>query len=154
MTVQWPDVEGAVRTYLRAHTDVVAQVGARVFFGIPDEPTWPLIVVSRVGGFEDPSDAPIDQAMVQLDCWGAFHLDGSTEVLTRPNKASATAVLRAVRQAHSDLIHVPATVTVAGATVRIDGGAWQSDPYIPDPSDGRPRYVVTAQFTVRQMAAA
>jgi hypothetical protein len=70
-----PDVEGGVRTFLRANAGVAAIVGQRVFFGVPKgatEATFPLVTVSRVGGGDDFSDVPIDVALVQIDCWGGI----------------------------------------------------------------------------------
>jgi hypothetical protein len=150
---EFPDVEGAVRTYLRAHTDVTALCGTRVFFAVPRQATYPLVVVTRVGGFDDTSDAPLDQALIQVDCWGDLH----TDTIASPDKAQAAAVLRAVRQAFYDLTHQPAVVSVAGDDphdVRLAGAQVQSDPYVPDPDNRRPRYAVTAQVTAARLVAA
>lgn len=142
MSIQFPDVEGALRTYLRSHPDVQAQVAQRVWFGIPLTPTYPLVAVARVGGFDDPSDAPIDQALVQIDCWGSLHDDTRNS----PNKAEAHAVRLACRQALHDLN----ARTVVGLT-RLGGAVIQSDLYLEDPADRRPRYVITAQITAHTL---
>ena len=44
-----PDVEGAVRAWLRAHPRL-ALLGTRVFFGVPEGVTFPFVTVARIGG--------------------------------------------------------------------------------------------------------
>lgn len=132
--MSWPDPEGGLRDYLRANAGVVALVVQRVFFGIPDNPVWPLITVSRVGGGDDLSEAPIDVALLQVDCWA----DGR-------NKAQAHAVASAVRDA---LAAIRGAVAVNGTTV-LYGAVVESVLFAPDPADARPRYAITAQVTAR-----
>lgn len=133
----WPDLEGAIRAYLRADTGIVTALGgARVFFSIPDNPTWPLITVARVGGGQSQtSDAPVDSALISIDVWG--ELDANQ----RPKKIQATAVVNAVRSA-LDVIRGRTTLTtdvdVFGANVA--GVVWA-----PDPDNGRPHYAITAE---------
>jgi len=143
MTVQtMPDVEGGLRTYLRANTDLAALIGTRCYFGIPDAPVFPLVVVRRVGGGDDIGDAPIEQALVQIDCWGDFTADG-----VHGNKAQAEAVRRCVRgilfglTAHG-ATHLDSATVCYGAVVL-------SDIWLPDPDDDRPRYSISAQITAR-----
>lgn len=153
MSVEWPDTEGACRAYLRQHADVTAVVGTRVFFAVPRQPTFPLVTLGEQGSFDDPSDAPIALDLQRFDCWGGLHDDGHAS----PNKAEARAVRDAVRQALYDLNHrsvdvdLPATAERAAQTVRLDGAQVQSSSYLPDPGDGRPRYVVVALITARKL---
>lgn len=147
MTVEWPDVEGALRTYLRAHTDVSAIVAQRVFFGVPDTPTYPLVTVARVGGFDEASEAPIDQALVQIDCWADVH-PGTRNA---PDKATADQLRRAVRQALYELRGTTAVTLADDSVVRLSGAVIQSDPYLEDPDNRRPRYAITAQLTAHQL---
>lgn len=126
----WPDTEGGVRDYLRAVPEVVALVSTRVFFGVADG-DFPQVVVSRVGGTEDPSDAPIDQALIQLDIWG--------KAAGVNAKLACTQLKNVVRGAVTALNHTPATaggVALMGATV-------DSDSWLPDETTGQPRYVLT-----------
>lgn len=133
----WPDVEGALRTHLRAAAGVTALVGQRVFFGVPIDDDGnvtaqlPFVTVRRVGGGDDPSDAPVDQALIQIDCWASSR-----------NKASATALAAAVRNTLTEI----RTVTV-GSTV-LYGVSVESVIWAPDPSD-LPRYALTALVTAR-----
>lgn len=138
MTVEWPDVEGGVRAYLRADGDVRAALGGsqRVFFGVPTSPTWPLAVVSRVGGGSDTSDVPIDLALIQVDCWGAITTAGTGD------KAGATALVNAVRSALEAMGDHTAT-----PTCRLVGADVESVLWLPDPDNDRPRYALTAEVT-------
>lgn len=131
----WPDVEGALRTWLRANASVSTLVGQRVFFAVPSDArpaSYPLIVVSRIGGGQDDSDAPIDRALMSIDVFGAER-----------DKAGTTAVVNAVRSA-LEAINGRTTLT-AGVDVfgvQVAGVVWA-----PDPDNGRPHYTVTAEAT-------
>jgi len=135
--MSWPDVEGAVRDHLRADVGVSALVGQRVFFGVPlaadgtVAAQMPCVTVRRVGGGDDPSDAPVDQALIQIDCWASSR-----------NKASAAAVMAAVRNALTEI-----RTAVVGSTV-LYGAVVESVIWAPDPAD-LPRYAVTALVTAR-----
>lgn len=132
----WPDVEGAARDYLRADAGVAALVGARVFFGIPKgakEATFPLVVVSRVGGGQATGDAPVDVALLQIDCWGSIGTEGNGL------KAGATALVNAVRSS-LDAVGTDSTAVLKGANV-------ESVLWLPDADNDRPRYAVTAEVT-------
>jgi hypothetical protein len=132
------DIEGAVRTALRADTAVAALVGTRVLFGVPSNATWPLIVVRRVGGGDDLGEAPIDLPLLQIDCWGAER-----------NKAQARAVADAVR----DWCRSIRRATDLNTEVTAYGINVESDLWAPDDTD-RPRYVLTASVMSRNTQAA
>ena len=136
----FPDVEGAFRDYLRAETQVTAIVGNRAFFGVPvnaGESSYPMLVVSRVGGGDDPSaDVPMDQALVQIDAWG--EVDGKGFGDKTSCRALANAVRRACRKIRS-------ATTQSG--VILYGAVVQSDLWLPDPDTRRPRYAITVVVT-------
>ena len=114
-----PDIEGDIRTRLRADTGVTDLVGQRVFLSTRTltEASFPCVIVSRVGGGDHPtSDAPIDQPLLQLDVWGPA-----------TSKQAATDVVNAVRNA-----------------LRQIGAETISVIWLPDPDNRRPRYVLTA----------
>ena len=140
MTVDaFPDTEGAIRTWLRAQPAVTALVGQRVFFGIPKaatEATFPLVTVQLVSTVPDPSEAPVDRSLIQIDCWGSLDASGNGQ------KAAATALVNTIRALlHSITQPTPmGTVTVFGANV-------ESVTWLPDPTNDRPRYVLTAEVT-------
>lgn len=132
-----PDVEGDIVALLKADTGVIAICGQRTFFGIPKAATdasWPLNVVRRIGGGDDPSDAPVDIALIQVDCWGRLGASGNGL------KAECTAQVNAVRSALRSVTGSTDGSDVAGITV-------ESVIWSPDPSNDRPRYVVTAVVT-------
>lgn len=131
-----PDVEGAIRDHLR--TTNIDDVGTRVYFGVPDTPTFPLITIQRVGGGDDPGEAPIDLALIQIDVWARTDAAGHTD------KAQARAVADDVRTALQN---------IRGATSLTDtciayGAAVEADLWAPDPTD-RGRYSITALVTAR-----
>lgn len=135
------DVEGGLRTYLRADAGIQAVVAQRVFFGIPDSPTFPLVVVRRVGGGDDPSEAALDQALVQFDCWGPVTASGHGD------KATAQSVRAAVRKVLRLLAMQGATALDANTVCY--GAVVQSDIWLPDPADDMPRYAISAVVTAR-----
>lgn len=133
----WPDLEGALRAHLRADTGVQTALGGqRVFFSIPDNPTWPLVTVARVGGGQsETSDAPVDFALISVDVWGELDDNG------RPKKIQSTAVVNAVRSA-LDVIRGRTTLSTGVDVfgVNVAGVVWA-----PDPDNGRPHYAITAE---------
>lgn len=136
------DVEGAVRDHLRAAA--IDDLGSRVYFGVPDgEPTFPLATVQRVGGGDDPGEAPIDLALIQITVWGRQDARGHTD------KAQARAVADDVRT----VLHNLRRGTALTEDVIAYGAAVESDLWAPDPTD-RGRYVITALITARAAVAA
>lgn len=138
MTVEaFPDTEGACRTWLRTKTTLTAVVAQRIFFGVPDdasETDFPLITVQRLGGGGDASEAPLDVASLQIDCWGNLR-----------GKAVVLALANAVRSEINELRTATAwdgTVTCLGATV-------ENISFMVDPEDQRPRYSLTVQAVTR-----
>jgi hypothetical protein len=133
----WPDIEGALRDYLRADAGVSTLVGNRVFFGLPPRVAFPAVIIRRVGGGDDPSEAPIDRPLVAIDCWG------------KPkNKADAFALAAAVRDALTAIRRTTQDSTVLyGANVI---GAI----FFPDPETDQPRYALTVDVTARAVPAA
>jgi hypothetical protein len=134
----WPDVEGALRTHLRANTALVTALGgARVFWEIPSDPPWPLVTISRVGGGQDPGEAPVDRALVSFDCWGDLDDKG------RARWRELTAVVNALRSA---LDAIEGRTTLASG-VDVFGVSVAGVVRSADPNNGRPRYTVTAEVT-------
>jgi hypothetical protein len=130
----FPDIEGAMRTWLQAQTEMTVLIADRDFFGYPEssKTQTPLIVMQRIGGGPLPGEAPIDLALLQFDCWGGVR-----------NKAQANQVALA-------LIGVLASMTaqqLSGAFVY--GCSVGSSIWSPDPESDQARYVVTASVTSR-----
>lgn len=129
----WPDPEGAVRAWLRADAPLDAIVADRIWFGVPKvDPVWPLVTVQRVGGGNAEGDAPIDEAQLQIDCWGELYANGNA------NKAQAWQVAVAVRRA-LEVVNDTLIATGCRAAINVESIQWA-----PDPDDDRPRYIVQA----------
>ena len=135
-----PDIEGALRTWLRAQSPITALVGQRVFFGVPKgatEVTFPLITVQLVDARDDDSEAPLTQALVQFDVWGSIDESGNGK------KAETTVVVNTLRSVLRTVRGRTAlTASVAAFGIDAVGIGWS-----PDPDNDRPRYVVTAEVT-------
>lgn len=138
-TKTFADVEGGLRTWLRTQSDITAQVSTRVFFGIPRDnagtatTSFPLITLQRVGGSPQAGEAPLDDALIQLDCWAQGQ-----------NKAQAWAAAKAVIETLESLDNV----TLA-AGIYAYGASVESVIFSPDPVDSRARYSITALVTTR-----
>ena len=134
----WPDVEGGLRTWLRADAALVALVGNRVFFGVPRgavDATFPLVTVQRIGGGQDPSEAPVDLALMQFECWGTAADKGG--------KAVAWAVVNALRSR----LETMRDRTTLATGIDAFGAEVVSVVWAPDPADDRPRYTLTVEVT-------
>jgi hypothetical protein len=139
VTDAFPDVEGSLRTWLKSLASVTALVGTRVFNDVPkgakESKTFPCITLKRIGGADDSGEAPMDNALVQIDCWGSIDHDG----LGHPIKATSDVIRRTIRAELKAMDQTTLAPGVAGL-----GASVTSDIYIPDPTDGRPRHIVTA----------
>jgi len=136
----YPDIEGALRTWLRTQTALTAVVGSRIFFGVPrsvTETDFPMVALFRVGGGNDRGDAPIDIALVQFDVWGKIDASGNG---VKAGATTAVNALRATLQSVNGPTLLDAHTTCHGITV-------ESVVWLPNPDDDRPRYVVTAEVT-------
>jgi hypothetical protein len=134
----WPDTEGALKTFLAADSPITALVSSRVFFGMPTnagDSDFPMITLQRVGGGEGAGDAPVDEALIQVDCWGPVR-----------DKATAWSVVSAVRDRLTQRGDVALNASVrAGLVV-------QSVVWLPDPDNARARYSITAEVTAWSIA--
>ena len=117
-----PDAEGAVREWLRNHS-LLTVVGRRVFFGLPEDVTYPCLTVSRIGGAPE---GVIDNARLSVHSWGST------------KNSAADAAKRVVAAVEGLGTEVIATGVLAhGGTV--NGSLWS-----PASPDDFPRYVVDA----------
>lgn len=136
----FPDVEGAVRDYLRGDDAVAPVFGSRVFFGVSGD-VWPQAIVRRVGGGDDTSEVPLDIALVQVDVWGPLR----NKALTTDAKNVVRSALHGIRSLTRPAEDEP--TVLHGATVI-------SDVWLPDPATDRPRYALTVEVTARTTIAA
>lgn len=133
-----PDVERLVATYLRAHADVVALVGDRVYTAFPAQAGGECLVLLQRFGGSPPLSRPlvVDEAQMQVDAYGG-------------TKAQAHEVLVTVLAALAEL---PDVVTAIGHVSNVGQGARR---YLPDETftPHRPRYVADLTLTTRPAAA-
>lgn len=132
-TVALPDVEGGLRTWLRAQSEITTLVSTRVFFGLPADVVFPCIVLRRVGGSDQTGEAPLDDALIQFDCWGA----GKNKVQAWAVAAAVRGVLRAM------------TPQLLAAGIWAYGASSSQPIWFPDAVDDQARYVITATVTAR-----
>lgn len=132
---QWPDIEGALRTYLRADTDLAALISNRVFFGVPRDSTdaFPLVMITRIGGGQTSSEVPLDNALIQFDVYGKKSEESGG------GRKAVTDIALALRKALSTIrgrTRLDSTVVAFGVVV-------SSQVFSPLPGDDRPRYLMT-----------
>lgn len=131
----FPDTEAGMKAFLKADAGVSAIVGSRVFFGSPKQgATLPYIAFARIGGGDDASEAPIDNAVLNLSCWGR-------------SKEEAFSVANAARKA----LHNIRRRTLASG-VDLHGAIVDTVLWSPDPQDDTPRYIVTTRVTATAAA--
>jgi len=78
-----PDAELAVIQYLRSRSEITSLVPSeRITSAIPPNPTFPLVLVQRVGGTSLSWNA-IDDAAIQIDVYGAVDKRYDCQKITR-----------------------------------------------------------------------
>lgn len=133
----YPDVEGAVKAWLPTVSEVAAMVDDRVFFSVPDQTSWPLIVVTQVAFGPDSAATPTSTPWIQFDCWAE-----PTPSATKLRKKQA-----------GDL-----ALVVCGALDSLKAGTVVNDTHFlwarvlsslpePNPATNQARYVVTAEVS-------
>ena len=72
MTLRTLDAERLVSTFLRAQSEVSDLVGTRVYTSLPEDKTYPLVRLQRIGGAPELTDDGLlwDRADLQVDVWG------------------------------------------------------------------------------------
>ena len=138
----WPDVEGAVKAFLQADPDVAGSAAAgRVYFAVPETPTFPLITVVRISGGEiRASEVPLDVALVQIDVRGQVKRLGECDDVRRAVRKALSKIRQATPVAGKGVLY--------GANVLDDRR--QPEPAAQDTSGAigeRPRYALTVQVS-------
>ena len=133
----WPDIEGALREWLRADADIQAVVGTRVFFGIPrnSSSAFPCIMITRIGGGQMTGDAPVDNALMQFDVYGELAEEGG-------GRLQVTTAALALRKTLSKIVgrtRLNSTVVCFDPRVSVQV-------FSPLPGDDRPRVLITGTF--------
>jgi hypothetical protein len=131
-----PDVEMAVREYLRS-VDLGA-ADRRVFFGRPEDGTFPYVSVDgQIGGGTDPN-LPASSARVQIT------VHGSGRNATR---AVADLVSAHLSAAACAVVTIPAGTAIVDQ-IDVTGGPL----FVPDNTAKVARFVITAVVAIRHAA--
>ena len=132
-TIVFADLEGAMRTYLRAQ---LASVSGRVYFQEPvgDRPAYPYVLMSGRGvdHARTNSEAPFDFPVMQF-----------TIIAGKRDMPTAKTVMLELRSIFQNID----TPTVLSTGVTCLGVHVTAAPFVPDPESGEARYLVTAQVT-------
>lgn len=129
------DAEALVSQYLRAQSEVTAIVAQRVYTALPEDKTFPLVRLHRIGGTPKLSrPLHLDTARLQVDVWGG-------------SKATALDAMDAVRTELSKLVDED-PVQPLGVVCGVKFGPLA---YLPDESftPAKPRYTQDLTITVR-----
>ena len=130
----YPDVLGDVRTWLRAHPWVQPLVSGRVFFRLPDNPTFPCVRIYDAGTTQQPGEAPIVDAQVGIDVWGGTYQQ-----------------VKDITNAIAAACHTLSPGSKIGTTTVVNNADPGTSIDSPDPDTGQPRKVLTATFTARAL---
>lgn len=127
--IELPDLEAISASSIR-NAAISGLTG--VYSSIPRNPTWPIIVVRRIGG-QPAVREMLDAALIQVDVWG-----GARDDATPVPKSTAHDIAQAARvvllEMEGTAIHDPVDVFVT-AVRDANGLAW-----LVDPDTGRERY--------------
>lgn len=118
-----PDIEAVIAASLR--NAAITGLSTRVYSSVPADPTFPLAVVSRIGGLPSVREY-LDTANIQIDVWGG------TKSEIRDIAARARVVLLGLA---GTLVTSPVRAWIS-AVEDVLGLSWQ-----PDELTGRDRYV-------------
>jgi hypothetical protein len=135
MTTTFVDVERPVRDWLR--TAALSGIDSRVYLGVPERATYPLIDVTLVDGGVQPGTTPLAVPRFQFSVWG----DGPTaDRETLQGIAWAlVALLKATDYALSGSVALMGVDGITGPLVRYD-------------PDGTPRYLIEAAVAMKVTA--
>lgn len=71
-----PDAEALLSQFLRAQDEIIDVIpsdldGARVYTVIPEKPTWPIVLLRRIGGVPRVArPLVLDDVLIQVDAYG------------------------------------------------------------------------------------
>jgi hypothetical protein len=131
-----PDSTIVARAALLQQPTLTDLVGARIYYAIPSNPTWPLLVLSLVDDDELRPETLL--ARVQVDVWGASNT--TTDVIAcKAIAATVRSVARDLRGTWSWTLPSPGAATVSNAV------AGQIIPN-PDTTSGRARFITDLEL--------
>lgn len=128
---EFPDAEAVVAEWLRGGN--LDLVGARVYPSIPEDPTYPLITLARIGGVPAVRQY-LDAANIQIDAWGGTKQQAH-------DIAAAARVRCQHLEGQSVITPVEAFISAVEDSL---GMVW-----FPDELTGRERYLFSMTFYCR-----
>lgn len=134
MTTVMPDLEGALRTWLRNHPVVGPMINNKnAYFAIPagDNPPFPLITIGRFGGNPQTGEAPLDDGRIEFAVWAK-------------TKFEASQVERALVAALFDMASEQLDAATVGYGAVVETRLW-----VPEVESTDARYLVDAIITAR-----
>lgn len=130
-----PDLEAVVRKK-------IADAGYSAYSSIPNNPTWPIAVVSRAGGFPAVRGY-LDSARIQIDVWGGAKGDA-----TPVSKSTIQDMAQNIRLQVQRLERTKVTTPVGAWISAVLDGPLQ---WLPDQDSGRDRYVMQIEVYGRSL---
>lgn len=136
VTRLYVDVEGPVRSWLRAQTAVTTLATGGIYFGTPTTtPSSPWVTLQLVNDVPDPNgQTPYTIALIQVDCYAP-----------KPStKADAAALGAAVVTAFESL----SAGTLLNSTTRAYRASVRRWQFLPDMASALPRYSIDVELAV------
>lgn len=100
----FPSVERTLVAWAKGHTPITdICTAARISTRLPEEPGFPYLTVKRIAGGPVDTEAPIDYALVQWDCYGQRANRNTTPPKLSPDYQKAENLALAVMNAAQDL---------------------------------------------------
>lgn len=132
-----PSPERTMVAWAKANSPLAALVAGRVATRLPADPTFPFLTVRQIGGGPDGSDAPVDEPLLQWDCYGAATAQGKVDA----DQLARTLV---------DELETrnPEVVTGEGY---VYGHQVLDQRSVEEPATGWARYMVTSIATIRAL---
>jgi hypothetical protein len=125
-----PDVEALVIQYLLTVDEVTEITDTHIGSRLPKTPTFPRLVVTRVGGTAGTIPAHLDEARVQIDAWADLAEENG-------GKRQAHDLARTAQAAMYDMVNAVHEDAVVTDVEGVLGPLWA-----PDDKTRRPRYIV------------
>lgn len=141
--VKFPNIKEAMKVYLPTIPEIAAFVDDRVFYSVPDQTEWPIIVIrGPVFGGPDATSTPIVSPWFDFHCWAAPAEKGKRQ---REKQATDLALtLCGVLQGMPGRTQIGDTL-ILWAQV-------QNHLPVPDPDSGQARDVVVAEISALSTA--
>ena|SRR3972149_12195584 len=132
-----PDLEAVVSKTLR-------DAGYSAYSSIPNDPTWPLLIVSRAGGIP-PIRQYLDGARIQVDVWGGAKGD--------PPPAVTKSQIQDIAQTARTIIFALEGTTVISPVEAFISGVDDASGllWLPDDATGRDRYLFAVMVYGRSL---